>query len=438
MGNLEPLARTYPAGVTSWVEVAQQDVDAGIAFYGGLFGWEFEDVLPPDAPGRYAIATLGGLDVASISGPVDGAAAWATYVAVDDADAVAAAMVEHGAELLEPPADAGPGGRGATVRDPQGAQVRLWEARRRLGAQLHELPRRVELQRPAHLRPRGGGDVYAEDPGVAHRRPGVGRRRSRCRGTATTSRRRSTRTSAHRQASAPDGFRGRHRRHRRSPRRARPPHWHVTFTVADRRRVGGPGTRRSAAAVLAPGGETTGRATPSSRDPQGASFTVSQFAPEVLVVAADYAGVMSTTVDLPLLPLGRGKDPSSERGVECPAGLPPASDPDLVARATAAKRALGDRLFVLGHHYQRDEVINFADVRGDSYKLSQGRPAPEGRVHRVLRRPLHGRVAPTSSPRRDSGSILPDLAAGCSMADMARLDAGRGALGRSDRRRVPT
>ena len=46
---------------------------------------------------------------------------------------------------------------------------------------------------------------------------------------------------------------------------------------------------------------------------------------------------MSTTVDLPLLPLGRGKDLSSERGVECPGDLPAASDPDLVARARAAK-----------------------------------------------------------------------------------------------------
>ena len=78
-----------------------------------------------------------------------------------------------------------------------------------------------------------------------------------------------------------------------------------------------------------------------------------------------------TTVDLPLLPLGRGKDPSSERGVECPGDLPAASDPDLVARAQAAKAALGERLFVLGPHYQRDEVIQFADVTGDSFKLAR-------------------------------------------------------------------
>ena len=77
-----------------------------------------------------------------------------------------------------------------------------------------------------------------------------------------------------------------------------------------------------------------------------------------------------TTVDLPLLPLGRGVDLGSERGVECPGDLPSPSDPDLVARARAAKAALGERVFVLGHHYQRDEVIQFADVTGDSFKLA--------------------------------------------------------------------
>ena len=49
----------------------------------------------------------------------------------------------------------------------------------------------------------------------------------------------------------------------------------------------------------------------------------------------------------------------------------PPSDPGLVERARAAKAALGDRVFVLGHHYQRDEVIEFADVTGDSFKLAR-------------------------------------------------------------------
>jgi quinolinate synthase len=128
-----------------------------------------------------------------------------------------------------------------------------------------------------------------------------------------------------------------------------------------------------------------------------------------------------TTVDLPLLPLGRGQDPSSERGVECPGDLPAASDPDLVARAVAAKEALGERVFVLGHHYQRDEVIQFADVTGDSFKLARdaaARPEAEFIVFCGVHFMAESADILTSP---DQKVVLPDLAAGCSMADMARI-----------------
>jgi quinolinate synthase len=128
-----------------------------------------------------------------------------------------------------------------------------------------------------------------------------------------------------------------------------------------------------------------------------------------------------TTVDLPLLPLGRGKDPSSERGVECPGDLPAASDPDLVARARAARETLGERVFVLGHHYQRDEVIQFADVTGDSFKLARdaaARPDAEFIVFCGVHFMAESADILTSPEQK---VILPDLAAGCSMADMARL-----------------
>jgi quinolinate synthase len=128
-----------------------------------------------------------------------------------------------------------------------------------------------------------------------------------------------------------------------------------------------------------------------------------------------------TTVDLPLLPLGRGKDLSSERGVECPGDLPAASDPDLVARARAAKEALGQKVFILGHHYQRDEVIEFADVTGDSFKLAREAAArPEAEY--IVFCGVHFMAESADILTADSQQvILPDLAAGCSMADMARL-----------------
>ncbi|MBM3687834.1 MAG: quinolinate synthase NadA, partial [Actinobacteria bacterium] len=124
---------------------------------------------------------------------------------------------------------------------------------------------------------------------------------------------------------------------------------------------------------------------------------------------------------LALLLLGHGADPDSERGVECPGDLPPASDPDLVARAAAAKEVLGDRLYILGHHYQRDEVIQFADTTGDSFKLSQQAAAhPEAEF--IVFCGVHFMAESADILTADHQRvILPDLAAGCSMADMAAI-----------------
>src|ERR671914_1797489 len=122
---------------------------------------------------------------------------------------------------------------------------------------------------------------------------------------------------------------------------------------------------------------------------------------------------------LSLYVLGRQSDPRSERGVECPGELPPASDPALVERARAAKAALGDRLFVLGHHYQRDEVIQFADVTGDSFKLAREAAARPDAPYIVFCG-VHFMAESADILTADHQQVvLPDLAAGCSMADMA-------------------
>ncbi len=139
------------------------------------------------------------------------------------------------------------------------------------------------------------------------------------------------------------------------------------------------------------------------------------------------ASVTSTWVEpsntaTALLLLGRSADPSTERGVECPGELPPPSDPNLVARATAAKAALGQKVFVLGHHYQRDEVIQFADVTGDSFKLAReaaARPEAEYIVFCGVHFMAESADILTTDAQR---VVLPDLAAGCSMADMAVLN----------------
>jgi quinolinate synthase len=147
---------------------------------------------------------------------------------------------------------------------------------------------------------------------------------------------------------------------------------------------------------------------------------------DALPALCEYDGVTSTWTEpsntaTALLLLGRGSDPDSERGVDCPGDLPAPSDPDLVARATAAKKALGERVFVLGHHYQRDEVIQFADVTGDSFKLAQqaaARPDAEFIVFCGVHFMAESADILTKPEQK---VLLPDLAAGCSMADMAVL-----------------
>jgi quinolinate synthase len=122
----------------------------------------------------------------------------------------------------------------------------------------------------------------------------------------------------------------------------------------------------------------------------------------------------------PLLLLGRQADPDSERGTICPGEVPAPSDPHLVARARAARAALGDSVMVLGHHYQRDEVIQFADVRGDSFKLA--RDAADAGAPVIVFCGVHF-MAETADILTAPATqvVLPDLAAGCSMADMAEI-----------------
>ncbi len=120
-----------------------------------------------------------------------------------------------------------------------------------------------------------------------------------------------------------------------------------------------------------------------------------------------------------LLLLGQGQDLQSERGVSCTGALPDTSDPKLVERAITARAKLGDRAMVLGHHYQRDEVIDFADIRGDSFKLAQAAANNSGAEY-IIFCGVHFMAESADVLTTDFQKvILPDLAAGCSMADMA-------------------
>ncbi len=132
------VAHTYPQGVPCWIDLTEPDLDAATAFYGALFGWRFDNAMPPDAPSAYLIAGLNGEDAAALA-PGD-SGGWLSYIACDDADRTAAAVTAAGGTVIDEPWDAGPGGRAATCEDPRGARFRLWQARRRLGAQIVNTP----------------------------------------------------------------------------------------------------------------------------------------------------------------------------------------------------------------------------------------------------------------------------------------------------------
>src|SRR6516225_3631467 len=99
-----------------------------------------------------------------------------------------------------------------------------------------------------------------------------------------------------------------------------------------------------------------------------------------------------------------------------------ASEDELAARIESAKRALGRRLLILGHHYQRDEVIRWADAIGDSFKLAQF-AADNQDATDIVFCGVHFMAESADVLTGDHQRvILPDLNAGCSMADMADLD----------------
>jgi uncharacterized protein len=133
----------YLPGVPCWIDTSQPDPDAAVAFYGGLFGWDFEDAMPPGAAGKYFIARLHGGDVAAVSSQPEGApptAVWNTYVWVDSADETAAKVVDAGGNVVVDPFDVMDAGRMAVCTDPEGAAFCVWQAKEHRGARIVNEP----------------------------------------------------------------------------------------------------------------------------------------------------------------------------------------------------------------------------------------------------------------------------------------------------------
>jgi uncharacterized protein len=275
--------RTYPEGVTSWIDIEHPDIEAAQAFYRGLFGWTFADATPPRAASRYVVAKLDGVDAAGIGGSGDaagravGSSVWNTYVAVTDIDAAAARIEAAGGSVLMGPSDVGEVGRSAVCADPFDVPFRLWQARQRLGAQVVNTPGAWNFSDLHAADPVASAAFYSEvfgwsvdDLGFAMmiRLPGYGDHLE-----ATSDPEIRTRQAG---AAVPPGFAD--AIGWLAPVDAgEQPHWHVSFTVAER--------DATATAAERLGGTVLGRKDSDwtrdalIRDPQGGVFTASQFTP---------------------------------------------------------------------------------------------------------------------------------------------------------------
>ena len=129
----------YIPGVPCWADTSQPDPEAATEFYSGLFGWEFQDSMPPDSPGSYFIASLKGKAVAAVGAQPEGAPPepmWNTYVSVASADETAQKVRDAGGTIISEPFDVMDAGRMAVCMDPEGAAFCIWQSEEMPGSQL--------------------------------------------------------------------------------------------------------------------------------------------------------------------------------------------------------------------------------------------------------------------------------------------------------------
>ena len=130
---------SYEPGTPSWIDIGVPDLGAAMSFYGGLFGWEFDE--PNEAAGGYSQARLRGHAVAGFGPQMSpGAPFWTTYISTVDADASAAAVAAAGGQVVMAPMDVMDVGRMAVLTDPAGAFFCVWQPKLHPGAGLVNEP----------------------------------------------------------------------------------------------------------------------------------------------------------------------------------------------------------------------------------------------------------------------------------------------------------
>jgi predicted enzyme related to lactoylglutathione lyase len=289
----------YIPGVPCWVDASEPDPEAALDFYAGLFGWEFENVMPPGSESKYFIArceatgwslfdTSGhsrGGDVAavgSIPDPAPPTAVWNTYFWVDSADDAASKVRDAGGGVVMEPFDFMDASRIAVFTDPEGAAFCVWEAREHKGARLVNDPgslnfnglntRDVEGARSFYgsvfgwrtLAMDGGAEMWTL-PGYGDYLEGYhpGLRKQMA------------------EAGAPEGFEDVVATINpiADDQPDTPAHWSVTFAVDDADATAAKATELGGTVIVPPFDAPWVRMTVIG-DPQGATFIASKFVPE--------------------------------------------------------------------------------------------------------------------------------------------------------------
>lgn len=279
----------YPAGVPCWVDIARRELDAALDFYGGLFGWRFEEESASGSS-RYLVARIRNRDVAGVDsetseGPLS--TAWRMYIATEDVDETARNVREAGGQVLLGPVDVDDAGRMARCSDPSGSRFSIWEAGRRTGARLVNEPGTWNFSELNTHDPRGAEAFYGavfgwelsglgDDEGGGSglwRMPGYG---------DFLAERDPTLWERQADVGAPEGFAdavawlvpssdggadGK-----------APAHWSITFAVDDADAIAARATELGGKVLVPPMDAPWVRMTVIS-DPEGAVFTASKFVP---------------------------------------------------------------------------------------------------------------------------------------------------------------
>jgi predicted enzyme related to lactoylglutathione lyase len=286
MPGLVPERDGFIAGVPCAVDTSQPDPAAAVEFYSGLFGWQFEDLMPPEAELRYFMGRRRGLDVAAVASIREGMpqiATWRTYVWVDSADEAVAKVRDAGGTVVAEPFDVEPNaGRLAAFADPEGAEFRVWQPNENRGAQLVNEPGSLNLNRLNTRDPEGAKTFYGSVFGWTTLKLGGGPELFTLPGFGDFLERDNPRLREQMAAAgAPDGFEDVVASVAPIPddQPDTPPHWAVIFAVDDADATAARASELGGQVVVPPMDAPWVRVTVIA-DPQGATFVASKFVPE--------------------------------------------------------------------------------------------------------------------------------------------------------------